>query len=44
MNKTAKIKKNPQFIVFQKLVIVSILIVFLSAFLGISLKKITEYY
>ena len=44
MNKTAKIKKNHQFIVFQKLVIVSVLIGFLSAFLGISLKKITEYY
>jgi len=44
MNKTAKIKKNHQFIVLQKLVIVSILIGFLSAFLGISLKKITEYY
>ncbi|MFV7236367.1 chloride channel protein [Flavobacterium sp. ZB4R12] len=29
---------------FQKLVIVSVLIGFLSAFLGISLKKITEYY
>ncbi|WP_264530996.1 chloride channel protein [Flavobacterium sp. N502540] len=44
MNKTAKIKKNHQFIVLKKLVIVSILIGFLSAFLGISLKKITEYY
>ncbi|OXB24971.1 chloride channel protein [Flavobacterium tructae] len=44
MNKTAKIKKNHQFIVFKKLVIVSVLIGFLSAFLGISLKKITEYY
>ncbi len=44
MNKTAKIKKNHQFIKFRKLVIVSILIGFLSAFLGISLKKITEYY
>ncbi|MCC9066558.1 MULTISPECIES: chloride channel protein [Flavobacterium] len=44
MNKTAKIKKNHQFIVLQKLVIVSVLIGFLSAFLGISLKKITEYY
>ncbi|WP_316633599.1 chloride channel protein [uncultured Flavobacterium sp.] len=44
MNKTAQIKKNHQFIVLQKLVIVSILIGFLSAFLGISLKKITEYY
>lgn len=44
MNKTAKIKKNHQFIVLKKLVIVSVLIGFLSAFLGISLKKITEYY
>ena len=44
MNKTAKIKKNHQLIKFRKLVIVSILIGFLSAFLGISLKKITEYY
>jgi CIC family chloride channel protein len=44
MNKTAQIKKNHQLIKFQKLVIVSILIGFLSAFLGISLKKITEYY
>ncbi|MBP2282580.1 CIC family chloride channel protein [Flavobacterium sp. CG_23.5] len=44
MNSTARIKKNYQLIKFQKLVIVSILIGFLSAFLGISLKKITEYY
>lgn len=44
MNKTAQIKKNHQLITFRKLVIVSILIGFLSAFLGISLKKITEYY
>ena len=44
MNKTAQIKKNHQFIVLQKLVIVSLLIGFLSAFLGISLKKMTEYY
>jgi CIC family chloride channel protein len=44
MKKTAQIKKNYQFILFQKLVIVSVLIGFLSAFLGISLKKITEYY
>ncbi|MEN9908740.1 MAG: hypothetical protein RLZZ540_1889 [Bacteroidota bacterium] len=44
MNKTAQIKKNHQFIKLRKLVIVSILIGFLSAFLGISLKKITEYY
>ena len=44
MNKTAQIKKNHQFIKLRKLVIVSVLIGFLSAFLGISLKKITEYY
>jgi CIC family chloride channel protein len=44
MNKTTQIKKNHQFIKFRKLVVVSILIGFLSAFLGISLKKITEYY
>ncbi|MBZ4044257.1 chloride channel protein [Flavobacterium hibisci] len=44
MNKTAQIKKNHQFIKFRKLVIVSLLIGFLSAFLGISLKRITEYY
>ena len=44
MNKTAQIKKNHQYIKLRKLVIVSILIGFLSAFLGISLKKITEYY
>ena len=44
MNKTARIKKNYQLIKFQKLVIVSILIGFLSAFLGIILKKTTEYY
>lgn len=44
MNKTAQIKKNHQFIILRKLIIVSILIGFLSAFLGISLKKITEYY
>jgi len=44
MNKTAQIKKNHQFIKFRKLVIVSLLIGFLSSFLGISLKRITEYY
>ncbi|MFV5691849.1 chloride channel protein [Flavobacterium sp. LT1R49] len=44
MNNTARIKKKYQLIKFQKLVIVSVLIGFLSAFLGISLKKITEYY
>lgn len=44
MNNTSRIKKNYQFIKFQKLVIVSVLIGFLSAFLGVALKKITEYY
>ena len=44
MNNTARIKKNYQFIKFQKLVIVSILIGFLSAFLGLVLKKATEHY
>lgn len=44
MNTTATIKRNYQFIKFKKLVIVSILIGFLSAFLGIVLKNATEYY
>ena len=44
MKTTAQIKKNYQLIKFQKLVIVSLLIGFLSALLGISLKKMTEYY
>jgi CIC family chloride channel protein len=35
---------NFQFLKLQKLVVVSILIGFLSAFLGIALKKLTEYY
>jgi chloride channel protein, CIC family len=44
MKTTAQIKKNYKFIKFQKLVVVSIIIGFLSAFLGIILKKLTEYY
>ncbi|WP_035694969.1 chloride channel protein [Flavobacterium soli] len=44
MNDITKIKKNYNYIVFQKLLIASLLIGFLSAFLGISLKRITEYY
>lgn len=44
MNNTNRIKKNYQLIKFQKLVIVSILIGFLSAFLGVTLKRMTEYY
>ncbi len=44
MNKTARIKKNYQFIKYQKLIVVSVLIGFLSAFLAISLKRLTEHY
>ena len=44
MNNTTRIKKNYQTIKFQKLFVVSILIGFLSAFLGIVLKKATEHY
>ncbi|WP_366184174.1 chloride channel protein [Flavobacterium ovatum] len=44
MTKTAKIKKNHPYIIFRKLVLVSILIGLLSGFLGILLKKVTEYY
>jgi CIC family chloride channel protein len=36
--------RNFQFLKLQKLIIVSILIGFLSAFLGVALKKLTEYY
>ncbi|MFV8369275.1 chloride channel protein [Flavobacterium sp. LB2R40] len=44
MDNIAQIKKNYRFIKLQKLVIVSILIGFLSAFLGVVLKNTTEYY
>ncbi|TRX16420.1 chloride channel protein [Flavobacterium franklandianum] len=44
MTNTTRIKRNYQLIKFQKLVIVSILIGFLSSFLGVVLKKITEHY
>src|SRR3954467_3995823 len=44
MNNTAQIKKNYKLIKLQKLVIVSVLIGFLSAFLGLVLKKATEHY
>lgn len=44
MTNTTRIKRNYQFIKFQKLVIVSLLIGFLSAFLGVVLKKVTEHY
>ncbi len=37
-------KIKPQFKEFQKLLLVSVLIGFLSSFLAISLKKITEHY
>lgn len=44
MNKTAQIKKNYTWIKYRKLTVVSLLIGFLSAFLAVSLKRITEYY
>ena len=44
MNNTTQIKRNYQLIKFRKLVFVSTLIGFLSAFLGVILKKITEHY
>ena len=44
MTNTTQIKRNYQLIQFRKLVIVSTLIGFLSAFLGVILKKITEHY
>ncbi|MBP8157858.1 MAG: chloride channel protein [Flavobacterium sp.] len=44
MNNTTRIKRNHQLIKFRKLAIVSILIGFLSAFLGVVLKKTTEHY
>lgn len=44
MNNTTRIKRNYQIIKFRKLVIVSVLIGFLSAFLGLVLKKATEHY
>lgn len=44
MNNTARIKKNYQLIKLKKLIIVSILIGFLAAFLGLVLKKATEHY
>lgn len=44
MNNTARIKKNYTFIKYQKLIAVSLLIGFLSSFLAISLKRLTEHY
>lgn len=44
MSSISEIKKNHGYIIFQKLVVVSILIGFLASFLAITLKKITEYY
>lgn len=44
MNDTSRIRKNYVLIKLKKLVVVSLLIGFLSAFLGVVLKKITEYY
>ncbi len=44
MKTVSDVRKNYNFIVFQKLIVVSVLIGFLAAFLGIALKKITEHY
>lgn len=44
MDSNPRIRRNRILIKFKKLVIVSMLIGFLSTFLAISLKKITEYY
>ncbi|TGD58094.1 chloride channel protein [Flavobacterium humi] len=44
MNNTARIKKNFTFIKYQKLITVSVLVGFLSSFLAISLKRLTEHY
>jgi len=44
MNDTSRIRRNHALIKFKKLVVVSLLIGFLSAFLGVVLKKTTEYY
>lgn len=44
MKTIAAVRKNYNFIIFQKLVVVSAIIGFLSAFLGITLKKMTEHY
>ena len=44
MSSLSEIKKNHRSIIFQKLIVASILIGFLASFLAISLKKITEYY
>ena len=44
MSSISEIKKKYHSIIFQKLVVVSILIGFLASFLAITLKKATEYY
>ncbi|MCG9792416.1 chloride channel protein [Flavobacterium algicola] len=44
MSTVAKIKKNHPYIIFRKLAVVSVLVGLLSCFLGILLKKGTEYY
>ncbi|MES2543703.1 MAG: chloride channel protein [Bacteroidota bacterium] len=44
MNNTTRIKKNYNSIKYQKLVVVSVVIGFLSAFMGLVLKKATEHY
>ncbi|MGL2966220.1 chloride channel protein [Flavobacterium sp. XGLA_31] len=44
MTNFSRIKRQYHFILLQKLIVASVLIGFLSAFLGISLKHITEHY
>ncbi len=44
MPSISEIKKNHRYIVFQKLVVVSILIGFLASFLALTLKTLTEHY
>lgn len=44
MNTIASVRKNHSFIKLQKLIIASLLIGFLAAFLAVSLKRMTEHY
>ncbi|HMK06428.1 MAG TPA: chloride channel protein, partial [Flavobacterium sp.] len=44
MNTIASVRKNRSFIKLQKLIIASLLIGFLAAFLAVSLKRMTEHY
>ena len=44
MSWISKLKNNQRTVLFQKLIVVSLLIGFLASLLAVSLKKITEYY